>query len=154
MIEIRPMRRDEFPYVMDKPHIDYTEALAAAEGISYDDAKEMADAQVGGILTDGFDTAGQHFFTIESQGAFAGFAWIQIKEDKHKKTAWGFNIYIGEAFRRQGLAKKTLEYLTPVLRGMGVTDIAFQVYAHNHKAIALYRQFGLETTNLIMKRKL
>ncbi len=152
MVIIRPMTSDEFPHVMAEPHRDYARGLADAESISLEAAEAKAAAQTREILTDGFDTPGHHFFVVERDAEVVGMVWVQIKDEDGTKKAWGFNIFIDEAFRRQGLARQTLQHLIPALKDMGVTEMAFHVYAHNRKAITLYEEFGFETTNILMRR--
>jgi len=154
VVTVRPMKRAEFTYVMSQPHTHYAEGMARAEALSAEEAQRIADAQIAAILTDGFDTEGHHFYSVDADGDFAGFAWFQIKEEKGAKMALGYNIHIRPEFRRRGLAKCIFEYLTPRLKEMGVKYIAFHVYADNHHAIALYEQFDFRMTNVIMRREL
>lgn len=155
MIIVRPMQESEFNYVMENPHEHYIEGMAKAQGITYDEAKKIADKQVKEILKDGFHTKDHLFYGVDYIDEFAGFAWLHMRQDdKGTKSAWGYNIYVEPKFRRQGIAKKVFDELMMKLKEDGVDQVSFHVYADNLSAIALYEQYGFETTNIVMRKKL
>lgn len=133
MIIVRPMQESEFNYVMENPHEHYIESMAKAQGITYDEAKKIVDYN----------------------DEFVGFAWLHMRQDdKGTKSAWGYNIYVEPKFRRQVIAKRVFDELMVKLKEDGVDQVSFHVYADNLSAIALYEQYGFETTNIVMRKKL
>jgi ribosomal protein S18 acetylase RimI-like enzyme len=146
------MNESEFNYIMSDPHDGYIEGMARSQNISYEDAKKKADEEIKKILPDGFYTKNHEFYSVDFNNEFAGFAWVEVKSQNNKKVAWGYNIYVEEKFRRQGIAKEIFKILEEKLKNDGVKQINFHVYADNEKAIALYNQFGFETTNIVMRK--
>lgn len=146
------MNENEFEHVMGKAHQDYIEGMARAQNISLEEATRKADKQVQSILKDGYHTENHLFYGVEFKGEFAGLAWIEIKDEG--RSAWGYNIYVEEKFRRQGIAKKVFQELGAKLKSDGVQQMSFHVYADNPNALALYEQFGFKTTNIVMRKTL
>ena len=87
-------------------------------------------------------------------GEYAGFAWVHIKEEGSKTSAWGYDIQVKEIYRRNGVAKQIFRELEVELKKLNVSEVSFHVYADNFRAIPLYEQFGFKTTNIVMRKEI
>lgn len=154
IIKIRKMHNDEFGKSMEMGRKHYIEGKAKALAISLDQAKELADKEYQTILPNGLETENHKFYTALVDDDFAGYAWVHIREENNKKSAWGYDIHVDETYRRQGVAKKIFQELEAKLKELGVSEVKFHVYADNFRAIPLYEQFGYVTTNIVMRKSL
>lgn len=75
-------------------------------------------------------------YCINTDGHMAGFAITQIVLDE----ATLFNLAIDPAFRRRGLGRDLLAYLTDALSQRQVHTLWLEVRQSNQAAIALYEQ--------------
>ena len=125
-----------------------------AQGISYEQAQEQALNEYKKLLPLGFKTEDHLFFTALVDNEFAGYAWVNIKRDHGKTSAWGYDIHVLDEFRRKGVAKLIFSELEPLLKEKGVTEIKFHVFGDNFRAIPLYESLGYETTNIVMRKEI
>lgn len=153
-ITIRDMLLKEFEKSISMGKTHYIEGKAKALNISLEKAKELAQKEYETILPQGMETENHMFYTALVDDKFAGYAWVNIREENHKKSAWGYDIHVDEAYRRQGVAKQIFIKLEAELKSIGVEEVKFHVYADNFRAIPLYEQFGYETTNIVMRKEL
>ncbi len=153
MITIRKMNEVEFEFSKGKPHETYIQGMVRAQKIPLEKAKEIAKKQIQEILPEGFHTPNHFFYSVILDEKLIGYAWFQAREESIK-TAWGYDIYIEEEYRRQGFAKKVFEQLSIELKEAGFSQMSFHVYADNKPAISLYEKFGFETTNIVMRKEL
>ena len=154
MIKIQKMLPEEFTELIEMGQPHYIEGKAKSLGISYEQAREKALKEYQAILPEGIHTKNHKFFTAKFDGKLAGYAWVEIREEESKISAWGYDIHVKDEYRRQGIAKEIFKELEGKLKEIGVEEVRFHVYADNFRAIPLYEQFGFETTNIVMRKKL
>lgn len=153
-IEIREMLESEFETSIHLGQDHYIEGKAKAMNIPLEEAREKALQEYNQILPEGFRTKNHKFYTALVDGEYAGFAWVHIKEEETKISAWGYDIQVKESFRRNGVAKKIFRELESELKKLNVKEVSFHVYADNFRAIPLYEQFGFKTTNIVMRKEI
>jgi GNAT superfamily N-acetyltransferase len=151
---VRPLKESEFDYIYGAPHDHYIEGMVIAKGISSEEARKRADRQMKQILPNGFNTDNHHFYSVAHDDVFAGFAWINVKEEFGIKVAWGYNIFIEESLRRKGLASFIFSELESEVKKLKVDRVRFQVYGENSGAIELYKKQGFKTTNIVMSKEI
>lgn len=58
------------------------------------------------------------------------------------------NVAVSPGFRRQGIAKKTLDYILKLAVENGITDVTLEVRETNVPAIRMYEQLGFEDAGI------
>lgn len=153
-IEIREMHEDEFESSMLIGRESYIQGNIKAQGISYEQAHKQALDEYEKLLPDGFKTKDHMFFTALFDNQFAGYAWVNIKRDHGKVSAWGYDIHVLDKFRRKGVARSIFSKLETLLKEKDVREIKFHVFGDNFRAIPLYESLGYETTNIVMRKEI
>jgi ribosomal protein S18 acetylase RimI-like enzyme len=70
------------------------------------------------------------------------------------RTAYVYDIRIGEPFRRRGYARAAFAEMERRVRAMGAASIGLHVFGHNQGAIQLYTKLGYVPTNVVMAKPL
>jgi L-amino acid N-acyltransferase YncA len=84
-------------------------------------------------------------WVAESDGVIAG--WLSFRQflprDAYRGTA-EISVYVGEKFRRRGIARKFLEHA--IVRGpqLGIHSLVGLIFSHNEPSIALFRTAGFD----------
>ena len=69
---------------------------------------------------------------------------------KNPKAGYIESLYVLEAYRKQGIAKKLCKLLEEWVVKQGATELASDAYATNHASIAFHKAIGLEATEPII----
>ena len=146
------MSQAEYEHFVVASTEEYAHTLARNLNLPLEEAREKARSQVGGILKDGFATAGHHFWHITVAGQAMGYLWVFV--DAARGSAFVFDIMIDEAHRGKGAGTRALQLLEDEMRTLGVTTIGLNVFADNPHAERLYRKLGYRATNMNMSKAL
>ena len=119
-------------------------------------ALELSRAEHGKLLPAGRATTDNHLFEIQDPktGTPVGFLWLGVQSKNGTPTGFVFNIEVEREHRRMGYARRALDALEPVARGLGLTAIGLHVFACNDAARALYQALGYEVNSLNMRKEL
>ncbi len=144
------MKENEFAITEGRSSELYIQGMAKSLNISLERAREKATQERKKILPNGFESKGHYFYSALINEVLIGFAWVELKG----KTAWGYNIYIEEDYRRRGFASEIFKFVEKDLLEKEINQVRFHVYADNFRALPLYEKFGFSTTNVIMSKKI
>jgi ribosomal protein S18 acetylase RimI-like enzyme len=93
----------------------------------------------------------------EVDGVVAGYVYGSLEErdwnlllDAHGAV---HDVYVDEAFRRRGLARKLMEAAIGALEAQGATQIVLSTSTKNAEAQALFRALGFRDTMIEMTRQ-
>lgn len=110
--------------------------------------KQEDDAQE--TLTGWQDDAHQLFILMEKQEV-CGFLHI---EHRSKTVVWIEDIYVGEKFRRQGIATQAIYEAEAILKqDSEIQAICMDVIPRNQAALHLYHSLGYDSLSLLTLRK-
>ena len=104
------------------------------------------------LLPQGLNTPNHHFLVLKMDHLpnRVGWLWLMV-EYGH---AYIYDIFIEEAYRRQGYGQQAMELAEKKAKHLGATQIGLHVFGFNHAAQALYEKLGYETTNLNMSKSI
>ena len=80
-----------------------------------------------------------------------GIAIDQVNGVRHPNI---FLVYVDPAYRRQGIAKASIQHAQAWAKKCGYTQMGLQVFTANQSAIELYQQLGYQPRSISMMREL
>lgn len=84
---------------------------------------------------------GQDLYFLQIRiNQIAGYGMLRGWDEGYSVPSLGIAIH--PSFRRQGLAKKFMDFMHDQARGRGAKKVRLTVYANNIYALQLYRNFG------------
>jgi L-amino acid N-acyltransferase YncA len=90
------------------------------------------------------------FWVIETDQAIA--AWLSFHEFITRSAYRGaaeISVYVHEAFRRRGLARRLLEEAIARSPTLGIHSLIGWIFAHNEPSLQLFAQLGFERWGLL-----
>jgi ribosomal protein S18 acetylase RimI-like enzyme len=115
-------------------------------------AASRADEDYARAFPGGRPAAGHLVFRVERDGEKVGMLWIGPRPDRPGDRWWVWNISIDEAFRGQGIGRRTMLLAEAEARAAGAAELGLNVFGHNEVAIGLYRSLGYEVTAMQMRK--
>ncbi len=129
----REIWTEHFTAIIGKPQVDYMlEKFQSAEAI----LRQIEDE---GFL---------YYLLKENDGEYIGYTGIV--PDKNKRELFLSKLYIRCDKRRQGYAKKAMQFIEDFARQMGLDKITLTVNKNNAIAIEAYRKMGFESAGSIV----
>ena len=148
-----PMNENEYnTYVKDKTK---RYALTLEENtfeITTESALSRAEKAMSGFLPNGFHTKNHEFYNVIEHGQIIGYVWIKIVEGN--KSAFLYEIYLGEDFRSKGIGKKVMTELESLLSARDIAFFRLHVFGNNEHAIHLYNQLGFHIAGINMYKEI
>jgi aminoglycoside 6'-N-acetyltransferase I len=94
-------------------------------------------------------------FVCETDDQVVGFAHVQLRFDYvegTRTTPVGYleGIYVKEAYRKRGIARKLVEVCEDWSRFMNATEFASDVALHNTTSAAFHEKIGFKEANRII----
>ncbi len=152
MIDLRPMRRDEFAAYRDCFVPDYADEIEANYGLTPDAALAQSEREFGRDLHDGVETPDQVLLCIvaaDGDDRPLGYLWYQT--DKEAGLAFVYDFFILPDNQDKGYGTKALALLEAMLVADGYRHIRLRVAANNARARHVYERagFGITGYNLV-----
>lgn len=85
------------------------------------------------------------FWVAETDGQVAG--WLTIKPFIPRCAYQGtveLSVYVGEQFRRRGIARKLMEEAIARAHSLGILAMVGMIFGHNEPSLKLFRQLEFE----------
>jgi ribosomal protein S18 acetylase RimI-like enzyme len=146
-LQLRPMEDEKFVAWLPLLREDYAQDLVRDYGMSADQAKAKAVAEI-----DGHRPAGHSVFVIEVHGEPVGHLWLVERSDAYEPTLVVYDIDVDEPYRGRGYGKAAMLFAEEEARRRGLTRIALHVGARNEVARNLYRSLGFEENEVAMSK--
>lgn len=83
-----------------------------------------------------------------------GYVWFGVSEGDVGRYGYLRQIFVREDFRKQGLAKKLLEYAEDNLASKGAKSMRMVVTDTNCRAVRFYEKMNYRKTRLVMEKRL
>lgn len=119
-----------------------------------EEAEQNARAQFEQLFPEGLSTKEHILFSVHHEGEPIGILWVYIQDKNQEKQAYIYDIELDEDQRGKGLGKATMLALEEYAKSENIKQIRLHVFAHNQRAIALYKKVGYEMTNHQMLKRL
>lgn len=153
MTVLAPMRPEVFATYRQAEVAGYAEENIASGRWPKEGALDRSLAEFDALLPQGLATPDSHLFEIRENedGPTVGFLWFAVEERHGVRSAFVYDVSVGEAYRRRGHAKRAFRALEAIAASLGLSRIDLHVFGHNPGAQALYQQLGFTLTgsNLI-----
>ena len=146
-LQLRPIEDEEFVAWLPRLQEEYAEDLIRDYGMSADQARTQAAAEI-----DGHRPAGHSVFVIEVDGEPVGHLWLVERRDVFEPTLSVYDIDVDEPYRRRGYGKAAMVFAEEEARRRGLTRIALRVGARNEGARDLYRSLGFKENEVSMSK--
>lgn len=112
-------------------------AILSAEQIDYMVERFQSEEAISAQLEKGY----RYFQLQDSNGVLMGYTGVLPEEDKLFLS----KLYVHKNYRKQGLARRTLDFLEGLAAELGLNTVYLTVNRHNAGAIAGYQALGFQT---------
>lgn len=146
-VKLTPMDEKTFKEYYEQSLEDYAYEHVKAGNWKEDGALEKAKEQFKQLLPYGLATNEHFLFSILHDHNPIGILWLHIRSMGQQKQAFIFDIKLEEDQRGKGSGKETMNALDEYAKAEGITQVRLHVFAHNERAIALYKNMGYEMTD-------
>lgn len=128
------------------------------EEIKKDYPEEFTDRKYR-IFMGRYDDTNNYGYVIRKEGKIAAYAWIGINHfyegssgyssDLDKDTAYLYDLYTFDAFKRKGLMEELVQMLFAIYKRKGFTSMRTIVSTDNVRSNGLMSKFGFQEIGLI-----
>jgi ribosomal protein S18 acetylase RimI-like enzyme len=156
MIQLTPMREEEYNAFYEYAILDYADGLVRAGNAQPDVAVQVSIQQCAPVLSNRLASPNQFFFLIRDDALDArhvGYLWWGIREQYGMRTAMLYFIGVLPPYRRRGYATQALRLLEEQIGKHGLEEIRLYVFGHNTPAWALYDKMGYAAVSMTMAKK-
>ena len=147
-MNLRPLREDEVPAVMERQRSAYRTQLVEWAGLS----AELADRKTAE------DTAalpsGSELLALEEEGRVVGTALVARREYYGEPRLFLYDFWIEPAERGRGLGRAGLRAIEAEARSRGLGVLELNVWGGNAVARSLYRSEGYAEGAVFMSKTL
>jgi ribosomal protein S18 acetylase RimI-like enzyme len=150
---LRPLVADELDGFLETVKAGYTSEMIRA-GLTPELAQAKSDRDHAALLPNGVDTPDHHLFSVEDDGAHAGYLWLAERRGELGHSLFVYGIEIDEERRGRGLGRAAMELAEEEARSRGIASISLNVFGGNDVARGLYRSLGYSETAIYMEKKL
>lgn len=155
MVRLVPMTIKEFEEYLARNVERYAQENAKAGYWAPAEALEKSRQVHQQLLPSGLATRDHYLLTIQDESGLAiGTAWLKADHAAAVPTGFVYDIFIEEAHRGQGKGTQAMLALEEKARELGLRTLALHVFAHNPRAIALYKRLGYGVKSLNMRKEL
>lgn len=123
MIQLRPLRDDEFAAWDEAHRAEYLRGLVEFAGMSPDAAAAKVARDVAAVLPDGLATKDVHVWAVEADGQKVGTVFLGIRG----AHAWLFDMTIDERERGRGFGRAAMTALEDEVRALGHDSVGLNV---------------------------
>jgi ribosomal protein S18 acetylase RimI-like enzyme len=150
VIELRPLREDEFAGWDEAHRAEYLRGLVEFAGMSPDAAAAKVEHDVPAVLPDGLATKDVRIWAVEAEGRKVGTVFLGLRGG----DAWLYDITIDEAERGRGHGRGAMTALEGEVRALGHDSVGLNVWGGNDVARGLYRSLGYAEESVHMRKRL
>ena len=156
MIELKPMSAQDFAAFELHSIANYAADTLRTDGGTESAAIEYARESFAKLLPEREATPDHFLYKIHSieHDADVGTIWVGVVTQKHRRSAFVFDVYIEAPWRRMGFATQAFKAVEARVRELGLTEIGLHVFGYNESAFALYRRLGYRPTHISMVKSL
>lgn len=150
------MAEKDFPMYQKALVSEYPEEKIKAGTWAKEEALEKAKEQIEKLLPQGAQSDCHYLFNI-AKGAneeTIGYLWYHLDLNNPLKEAFIYDFVINEKEQGKGYGTKALSLLDDHVQAQGGKKITLHVFAHNEKAIHLYKKMRFQTRDLVMSKEL
>ncbi|GGE48811.1 putative N-acetyltransferase YycN [Pullulanibacillus camelliae] len=153
MVTLQPMNDSAFQAYIATALPEYANEHVKSGDWAKEEAMEKADMQFKQLLPEGIRTKGHYLFSLVHNDQKIGMLWVKLTETAHDQSAFIYDIKVDEAYQGQGLGKATMTALDSFARSKGIKTIKLHVFAHNTRALSLYKKMNYQITDYYMMKK-
>lgn len=149
-VRLVPMPGERMPGWLDRSMADYVASLIRS-GESPEAAETNMRQSLEKWFPGGSPAAGHHVWELTlADDTVVGQLWVGPLTAGSNEW-WVFEVEVDAAHRRQGHARRGLEFAHVVARDAGATSIGLNVFGYNTGARHLYEELGYEVAAVQMR---
>jgi len=154
MVSLRRMSQAEYDAYYPGSLQSLADELARAYDLDPEDGLKEARKSFASLLPDGkVDVPDQYLYAIEADQVKVGVLWFCVRRARKVPEAYVLDVVVDEPHRRRGYAREAMVEMERLLRALGVTRVALNVFEHNRGAQQLYARLGYDVSaHALLKR--
>lgn len=146
---------NEYQFWYERCLKDYAESKMKANGLTRQEAHDLAVASLERLLPSKYESPDQYFRVLKNETKeLVGYYWFAAIGAQDNRKAFIYDIIVEEKFRGQGLGREAMLLIESHASSLGLKQIGLHVFAFNKAAVNLYQSLGYETTDLVMEKAL
>lgn len=155
-VDLISMDEADFHAYKNRSIVEYAQEHIRTGRWSPEEGMQKAEQQYRELLPEGLSSPNNYLFTIQKRitGEKVGILWFAIQKRGGKSSAFVYDVWIEEQFRRRSYGEQAFLALEEQVRALGIDTIGLHVFGHNHAARALYEKLGYVATNINMVKTL
>ncbi|MDP5275761.1 GNAT family N-acetyltransferase [Chengkuizengella axinellae] len=106
------------------------------------------------LLPQGRNTEQNYMLAIVKYDQTIGWLWYFYDESKLQKEAFIYDFHIRLKYQKKGYGKASLVAFEELAKEKGIRKISLHVFAHNERALNMYKMLGFKSTNISMTKKI
>ncbi len=135
-VVIREPSLEEFLEIAQFSYINFVNETARSTG----EAVSVLMEKYGGPPLD--RRKNDIWFLIEKNQKKIGFIWIELRSEE--KSSFGYDIFLEDDYRSQGIGRYVMQLCGNELTIMGIDSVKICVFEHNYIARKLYDSLGFK----------
>ncbi|MCA1009367.1 GNAT family N-acetyltransferase [Halobacillus halophilus] len=154
MLNLNEMKPIVFDELMKVEVQNYADEKVKAGTWTQEEALQKSKESFQLLLPEGLKTVDHYLLSLSKPDTneSIGYFWYHFDENHPQKEAFIYNFVIFEPYRGQGLGRRALETLEKHVKKQGVKKLSLHVFAHNERAIHLYKESMYHITDITMSK--
>ncbi|MCD5323174.1 MULTISPECIES: GNAT family N-acetyltransferase [Pontibacillus] len=150
-----PMKQETFEEYYQTSVREYANEHVEAGNWTASEAMINAQEQFESLLPDGLNTRDHDLFAVvNEEGKEIGMIWLHRQHRPEETHIFIYDIKLHNEEQGKGYGTAAMRALERYAESLNIVQIGLHVFAHNKRALHLYKKMGFETTDLVMKKRL
>ena len=155
MLELRSMTQGEFDEYRPRTVASLAAELVKAHGSKLEEARRVAERSIESFIPRGrLPAPDQYLYTIVKERESVGVVCFGIRSDRSVPEAFVWDLWVEPEWRKRGIAAMAMAKLEALVKELGISCLALNVFAHNRTATHLYEQLGYVPVSTHMVKRL
>lgn len=153
MIELNKMTQNEYHNYIQFAVPDYAEDKIKSGAWKEEKALNLSEQVFISKLPEKQDTINEYLYSIFLENRTIGYVWFHFNPEE-SSTAFIYDFLILESYQNKGYGSNTMVLIEDKARLAGAEKIALHVFAHNERAVHVYKSNGFDFTDYSMAKNL
>lgn len=153
MITLTVMTSNEYNHYINIAIPDYAQDKIKAGTWKKEEALILSKQTFLSSLPKQQETMYEYLYCIQLNAVTIGYVWFHFQPEK-STAAFIYDFLILEAYQNQGYGTKAMTLIENKARAVGASSLSLHVFAHNERAVHVYKSKGFHFTDYSMTKKL
>lgn len=153
MISLKKMHYSDYNNYIEIAIPDYANDKIESGAWKEEEAFNLSEQTFFTSLPNKQDTINEYLYCICLEKQVIGYTWFHFNS-KDNSTAFIYDFLILEDYQNKGYGSKAMFLIQNNAKKVGAKKIALHVFAHNERAVHVYKNNGFHFTDFSMAKEL